>query len=118
MTKELSRFEMAAVKRTAQNVKTMRNKKARLEDKRAFLNAEIDQLDEMINSWEAPIIRLTGGLTSEQVLAQVGEVKDTSSSMTTDNSPMRTPPETDDETLDVGDEEILEVPFEVPSFGV
>ena len=114
MKKELSRFEMAAVKRTAQNVKIMRNKKARLEEKRAFLNAEIDQLDEMINGWEAPILRLTGGLTSEQVLAQNDKGEVESSSTTTDNSPMETPTETDIDTLDIIDERIFEVPpFEV-----
>lgn len=66
--KELSRFEMAAVKRTAQNVKNMRRKKEKLEEKQAFITAEINQLTEMIDTWEQPIIRLTGGFTSEQIL--------------------------------------------------
>lgn len=66
--KELSRFEMAAVKRTAQNVKNMRRKKEKLEEKQADITAEINQLAEMIDSWEQPIIRLTGGFTSEQIL--------------------------------------------------
>lgn len=66
--KELTRFEMAAVKRTAQNVKNMRRKKEKLEEKQAALTTEINQLSEMINIWEQPIIKLTGGFTSEQVL--------------------------------------------------
>ena len=66
--KELSRFEMAAVKRTAQNVKNMRRKKEKLEEKQTIITAEINQLTEMIDTWEQPIIRLTGGFTSEQIL--------------------------------------------------
>lgn len=66
--KELSRFEMAAVKRTAQNVKSMRTKLVKLEEKQSLITAEINQLEEMINDWEQPIIKMTGGFTSEQVL--------------------------------------------------
>ena len=66
--KELSRFEMAAVKRTAQNVKSIRTKLVKLEEKQSLITAEINQLEEMINDWEQPIIKMTGGFTSEQVL--------------------------------------------------
>ena len=66
--KELSRFEMAAVKRTAQNVKSMRTKLVKLEEKQSLITDEINQLEEMINDWEQPIIKMTGGFTSEQVL--------------------------------------------------
>lgn len=66
--KELTRFEMAAVKRTAQNVKSMRKKLVKLEEKQSLITAEINQLEEMINDWEQPIIKMTGGFTSEQVL--------------------------------------------------
>lgn len=68
MTKELSRFEMAAVKRTAQNVKSMRKKLVKLEEKQSLITAEIYQLEDMINDWEQPIIKMTGGFTSDQVL--------------------------------------------------
>lgn len=68
MKKELSRFEMAAVKRTAQNVKSMRKKLVKLEEKQSLITAEINQLEDMINDWEQPIIKMTGGFTSDQVL--------------------------------------------------
>ena len=68
MTKELTRFEMAAVKRTAQNVKTMRRKKDKLEAQQAIITKEINDLNEMIMAWEEPILKMTGGFTSEQVL--------------------------------------------------
>lgn len=66
--KKLSRFEMAAIKRTAQNVKSMLKKKASLEAKQEVLTTEINKLAEMIEDWEAPIMKMTGGFTSEQVL--------------------------------------------------
>ena len=66
--KELSRFEMAAVKRTAQNVKTMRRKLEKLEVQQAEITKEVNSLSELINDWEQPIIKMTGGFTSEQVL--------------------------------------------------
>lgn len=66
--KKLSKFEMAAVKRTAQNVKGMRKRKAKLEEKQSELTKEINDLDEMISNWELPIVKLTDGFTSEQVL--------------------------------------------------
>ena len=66
--KKLSKFEMAAVKRTAQNVKGMRKRKAKLEEKQSELTKEINDLDEMISTWELPILKLTDGFTSEQVL--------------------------------------------------
>ena len=66
--KELSRFEMAAVKRTAQNVKTMRRKLEKLYEKQSEITTEINQLEELVYEWEQPIIKMTGGFTSEQVL--------------------------------------------------
>lgn len=66
--KELSRFEMAAVKRTAQNVKTMRRKLEKLYEKQNEITTEINQLEELVYDWEQPIIKMTGGFTSEQVL--------------------------------------------------
>ena len=54
--KELSRFEMAAVKRTAQNVKTMRRKLEKLEVQQAEITKEVNSLSELIYDWEQPII--------------------------------------------------------------
>lgn len=66
--KKLSKFEIAAVKRTAQNVKTFRSKLAKAE---AIVNAkmiEVSELQKQIDLWEAPIKEITGGFTSEEVL--------------------------------------------------
>lgn len=66
--KELSRYELAAIKRIAQNVKTSRAKKAKLEKKIAELQSELDVVNATIDSFEAPVKTMTGGYTSEEVL--------------------------------------------------
>lgn len=65
---ELSRYEMAAVKRTAQIVKPKRAKLERLRAKIGALNAEIESLQAEIDLWEAPIIT-KHGYSSEQILS-------------------------------------------------
>lgn len=66
--KELSRFELAAIKRTAQNVKSMLKKRDKLEEKQAEITQELNDINNMIDMWEEPIKKMTGGFTSEQVL--------------------------------------------------
>lgn len=68
---KLSRMEVAAIKRTASNVKGMRKKRAKLEIRLAELAQEIENLDLMIEDWEAPVRRLTGGMSSEEYLSGV-----------------------------------------------
>lgn len=65
---ELSRYEIAAVKKTAQIVKPKRTKLAKLIAKRDDLNAEIKNLQAEIDLWEAPIIT-KHGYSSEQILS-------------------------------------------------
>lgn len=67
--KTLSRTELAIVKRTAMNVKSSRIKRAKLEAKIAELTAELESCDRVIDAFEQPVITMTGGFTSEQVLA-------------------------------------------------
>ena len=66
--KELSKFELATVKRTAKSVKMQRDKKAKLEEKIAKLQQELDTVNSIIDSFEEPIKKMTGGFTSEEVL--------------------------------------------------
>lgn len=68
---ELSRYELAAVKRTAQNVKMLRNKLAKVTEKWEKIDAERKALTEEIENWETPILKKYG-FTSEQILS--GEV--------------------------------------------
>lgn len=65
---ELSRFETAAVKRTAQNVKMLRNKLAKVTEKWEKIDAEKKALEAEINDWETPILKKYG-FTSEEILS-------------------------------------------------
>ena len=71
MNKELSRFELAIVKRTAQNTKSLRTKRDKLVEKIEKAQEELTTINEAIEGFEAPIKTMTGGFTSEEVLAGI-----------------------------------------------
>lgn len=71
MNRELSRFELAIVKRTAQNTKSLRTKRDKLVEKIEKAQEELDVINEAIEGFEAPIKTMTGGFTSEEVLAGI-----------------------------------------------
>ena len=69
--KELSRFELAIIKRTAQNTKSLRTKRDKLVEKIEKAQEELTVISETIEGFEAPIKTMTGGFTSEEVLAGI-----------------------------------------------
>lgn len=71
MNRELSRFELAIVKRTAQNTKSLRTKRDKLVEKIEKAQEELTTINEAIEGFEAPIKTMTGGFTSEEVLAGI-----------------------------------------------
>ena len=71
MNRELSRFELAIVKRTAQNTKSLRTRRDKLVKKIGEAQEELDAVNEAIEGFEAPVRTMTGGFTSEEVLAGV-----------------------------------------------
>lgn len=66
--KELSRNEMAAVKRINSTTKKLYDKHLKLQAKIAELQAECKHINNEIELWEAPIRKMTGGFTSSEVL--------------------------------------------------
>ena len=68
--KEFSKFEIAAIKRTAQNVDKYVSKKTKLVAKRAELDTEIQSLQTMIDGWQEPIKHMTGGFTTEDLITK------------------------------------------------
>lgn len=70
----LDRFQMAAVKRTAQNTKKLVTKRDKINAQMRELAAELISINEQIDAWEAPIKVMTGGYTSEQVLSWEGNI--------------------------------------------
>lgn len=71
MNRELSRFELAIVKRTAQNTKSLRTKRDKLVEGIEKAQEELGVINEAIEGFEAPIKTMTGGFTSEEVLAGI-----------------------------------------------
>ena len=71
--KELSKFEIAAIKRTAQNVNAMVTKKTKLKEKIDALQAEYDQIEEAQEQFEVPIRKMTGGYGTEDLIVKVIE---------------------------------------------
>lgn len=66
--KELTRFELATIKRIAKSTKTLRDKRDKLNAKIASCQEELQSVLETIKRFEVPIMNMTGGFTSEEVL--------------------------------------------------
>lgn len=67
--KELSRFELATVKRVAASTKRLRTRRDKLKAIIEESQIEMDTINETISAFDAPIVILTGGYTPEQVLS-------------------------------------------------
>lgn len=72
--RELSRFDLAIIKRTAKNTKALVAKRDKLQAMIKNNQEELDTILATIEKFEAPIIEMTGGFTSEQVLNGEAEV--------------------------------------------
>ena len=66
--KNFSKIEIAAIKRTAQNVATFVTKKEKIDAKIAELEAEKASLQPMIDAFQGPIKDMTGGYTTEDLV--------------------------------------------------
>lgn len=69
--KEFNKFEKARIKRTAQNVDQYVSKKNKLVEQIAEKQAEVDNLQQMIDLSDAPIKLMTGGYGVEQLVRKV-----------------------------------------------
>ena len=70
----LNRFQMAAVKRTAQNTKKLVSQRETVNAQMQKLAAELISINNQIDAWESPIKVMTGGWTSEQCIAYNGSL--------------------------------------------
>lgn len=71
MEKKFTKFELARIKRTAQNVDQYVTKKNKLVAKVAEMNAEIEKLQQFIDISDAPVKLTTGGYGVEQLVKKV-----------------------------------------------
>lgn len=83
----LNRFQMAAVKRTAQNTKKLCAQRDKVNAKMRDLAAELIQINEQIDAWETPIKVMTGGFTSEECIQYNGELPEKVEENPTDVEP-------------------------------
>lgn len=65
---EISRFEKAAIKRTAQNTKALRAKRDKLKEKAEALISEIELLQNQIEAFDAPW-RQKYNMSVEEIIA-------------------------------------------------
>lgn len=68
--KKFTKFELARLKRTAQNVSQFVTKKNKLITQIAELHTELDSINKMIDLTDAPTVALTG-YHSEQIIKKV-----------------------------------------------
>lgn len=63
--KEFTKFELARMKRTAQNVDGFLKQKSKLEAKKAEINAQLEEVLEQIELTDAPTVAMTGYHTED-----------------------------------------------------
>lgn len=76
MKKELNKFFIASLKRTAMNVSPLVRRKQKLLAEIAEREAELDSIQVEINIFEAPIKEVTGGYGTEDLVVRTVEVTD------------------------------------------
>lgn len=84
--KEFSKFEIATIKRTAQNVAPLVRRKNKIKEKMDELYAELQQLETQQTQWEQAIVTMTGGYTTEDL---VDKVVETTNSVDKDGNPVK-----------------------------
>lgn len=71
MEKKFTKFELARMKRTAQNVDQYISKKNKLEAKKAEIDAELESINNLIEVTDAPTKMMTGGYGTEDIIKKV-----------------------------------------------
>lgn len=71
MEKKFTKFELARLKRTAQNVDQYLTKKNKLKSKIAELENELLEINQLIELTDAPTKAMTGGFGTEDIIKKV-----------------------------------------------
>lgn len=75
----LTRLEVAAIKRTAKNGASIRKRMTAIDQKIEMLQKEYEALDNSLQVWEEPVKKITGGLTSVEYLKTLEKPENTQS---------------------------------------
>ena len=84
--KKFTKFEIATIKRTAQNVSPMVSKKRKIAAQMIALKEEYDNLTKMQEQYEASIRTMTGGFSTEDL---VNKVVETTNSLDKNGNPIK-----------------------------
>lgn len=84
--KKFTKFEIATIKRTAQNVSPMVSKKRKIAAQIISLKEEYDNLAKMQEQYEASIRTMTGGFSTEDL---VNKVVETTNSLDKNGNPVK-----------------------------
>lgn len=76
MKKEFSKFFVASLKRTAQNVSPLVRRKQKLQAEIEEREAEINLIQQQLETFEAPIKAVTGGYGTEDLVVRTVEITD------------------------------------------
>lgn len=68
--KEFSKFQIASIKRTAQNVYPLVRRKEKLLEQIKECSTELEELQAEIDGYQFPISKLTGGYTTEDLVVR------------------------------------------------
>lgn len=71
MEKKFTKFELARMKRTAQNVDQYLTKKNKLVEKKAAIEVELAEINNLIEITDAPTRAMTGGYSTEDIIRKV-----------------------------------------------
>ena len=77
MEKKFTKFELARMKRTAQNLNQYLTKKHKLVVKQMEIEAELAELNQLIELTDAPTKAMTGGFGTEDIIKKVVTPTDT-----------------------------------------
>lgn len=76
MKKEFSKFFIASLKRTAQNVSPLVRRKQKLQAEIVDREKELESIQKQLETYEAPIKEATGGYSTEDLIVRTVEVTD------------------------------------------
>lgn len=76
MKKEFSKFFIASLKRTAQNVSPLVRRKQKLQAEIVDKEKELESIQKQLETYEAPIKEATGGYGTEDLIVRTVEVTD------------------------------------------
>ena len=71
MVNKITKLSQSVIKSTASNIDKYNQKKEKIEEKIAALTGELNEINETIDTWQKPIMSMTGGFTTDQLIEKI-----------------------------------------------